>query len=499
MKRVFGIIAVFLVFAGVAYPQTLIKTASVAKYWLEGEKRIYRFTLDTVEIGRLEAVMKKVSTENGRRFCEIKENLSLDFSQDGKGLVFGVDGKLKVDDAGYFVSADIMVSAYDRQERIQANFSADAAVVTVARDNGEGGTRTITLPDHAYALDNYMIDQFELVLARHDLSPGKQLIVPVFSVQGIYAAEYEFAVVGKVQVQYGAFTDSVWQVDLMRPAQASIYIDRRHRIVQMIDHDQDLVAEIVIDPFAERRKPSKSLVEHINDQMIRLPVYGLYLLMAAVWLMFLGRDSYRLKWSYILFVIGGLLYPVIYITQVPLQKYYAIQVIGPAMAAGESIIFPALIPALITGLVQESLKLIPLLAAARWLKIKPLALISLGAFVGAGFGWIEACHIIAPMFQARTLTGYAFIERVFSMMFHATMGAAIGYGLARKKVWQFWLAAAGLHALANYLIVFVQLKKLTIKGLNIILAFYDMGLLSLMLLMRRSFKAFLMREKKGKR
>ena len=122
----------------------------------------------------------------------------------------------------------------------------------------------------------------------------------------------------------------------------------------------------------------------------------------------------------------------------------------------------------------------------------------LGAFVGAGFGWIEACNLIGPQFQARTLTGYALVERVFTIMFHTTMGAAIAYGVARRKIWQFWLTAVGLHAFGNYLIVFVQLKKLTIKSLNIILAFYDMALLALMIYLKRVYIAYQKRQRRGR-
>jgi RsiW-degrading membrane proteinase PrsW (M82 family) len=155
------------------------------------------------------------------------------------------------------------------------------------------------------------------------------------------------------------------------------------------------------------------------------------------------------------------------------------------------------VPALLTGLIQETLKLIPLLLAGRWLKLKPIALISLGAFIGAGFGWVEACHIVAPLFQARALTGYTLIERVFTIMFHATMGAALGYGVARKQIWQFWLAAVGLHTLGTYLIVFVQLKMLTIKSLNIIIGLYDIVLLIVMVGLQRMYKAAQSKDKKA--
>jgi hypothetical protein len=471
---------------------------SIEKYWREGEKRIYRFMIGDLDIGRLEAVMDDIDKKDGRLYYEIKEKLILNFTEQERSFVFGADGRLSVNDAGYFLSGEVEVRVDDRKEKIEASFDAKAGEIIARRGDEEAGARKISASGPVYALDNYMLDQFELALMSHTFLVGKPIIIPALSIQGMYAAEYEFAPVGKVQVQYGAFTDSVWQIDLVRPARASFYIDRGRRIVKWVDHDRDLTAEVVIDPFAKRGAPQKSLVEHINDHMIRLPIYGIYLLMAAIWLLFLGRDSYRLKWSYLLFILGGLAYPLIYITQAPLQESYATNVLAPAMGAGESIIIPAVIPALLTGLIQETLKFIPLLLIARFLRPNTAVLISLGAFIGAGFGWVEACHIIAPMFQARVLTGYALIERVFTIMFHVTMGAALGYGLGRRKIWQFWLAAVGLHAFANYLIVFVQLKMLTIKGINIILGLYDMALLAGMVYLRNVHKASQRMKKKKK-
>jgi hypothetical protein len=478
---------------------SLPKVGSIDQYWLEGEKKIYSFTVDGVEIGRLEAIMDDIYKKNGRVYCDIEEKLTLDFSLREQGYIFGVDGQLTVSGTGYFRSGEIDIRVDDREENIRLAYDASAKQIVIRRGDEEQATRSIDAPRPVFALDNYMIDQFEIALATHSLEPGKTIIIPGLSIQRIYTAEHEFHVLGKVQIQYGAFIDSVWQVDMLRPAQSSIYIDRKHRIVKLVDSAQDIVAEMIIDPFAERRAPQKSLFERINDQMVRLPIYGIYLLVSVIWLLFLGRGGFGIRWSYLLFILGGLVYPIIYITQAPIQKYYAIQVLAPALAAGESIFVPAVIPALMTGLIQESLKLIPLLIVVHLVKPKPVSLISLGAFIGAGFGFVEASHIIAPMFQERLLTGYILIERVFTVLSHTIMGALLGYGIARKKIWQFWLAAAGLHGLGNYLIIFVQLKILTIKGLNIIIGLYDIALLGGMIYLRRDFKRDELSSKKARK
>ena len=479
--------------------RTLPGVSGLEEYWPEGEKRIYRFIIEDREVGRLEAQLDDIDRKNGRPYFNFTEKLNIDLTSREQGSIIDLEGRLRVDASGYFQTADVVVGIDDLEERTRAAFNAPGGEIIARRGDDDQAARNIAVTGPVFAYDNYMIHQLEMALAMQPLTPDAGFTIPVFSIQGLYVTEYEFAVIGQVRVQYGAFTDSVWQVDMVRPAQASLFIDRKHRLVKLIDPGQKLNVEMVVDPYAQRQGPQKSLFERVNDHMTRLPIYGLYLFITFIWLLFLGRDSYRIGWSYILFIVGGLVYPVIYYTQAPLQQSYAINVLGPAMGAGESIIIPAIIPALITGVIQESLKLIPLLVIVRLIKPKAVTMISLGAFIGAGFGFVEACHIVAPLFQSHTLTGYSLIERVFTIMFHITMGAVLGYGLARNQIWQFWLAAVGLHTVSNYLVIFVQMKTLTIKGLNIILGLFDIALLVGTVYLQRVHKQYHLISKKARR
>jgi len=488
LKKLAIYLFIWIIAAGVVCGQNLPRVTDIEKYWPEGEKRLFEFFDGETKIGRLEAVMDDVGSKNGRKIYKIREELSLDLTQKRQGYALKAESEIELDNNANFMRGITELAVDEKKEIIVAEFDVSAAEIIIKRENGSVSERRLVSQVPISVLDNFLLDQLELVLAGYDFRPQKNITFRSFSIQGGYITEYEFDIFEKVELQYGPFTDSVWRIEMLRPSRASVYVDRAHRIVKFIDHDQNIAAELTIDPFARRMTPRKSFAEQIDDQMTRLPIYGLYILVSAVWLMFLGRDSYRIRWSYLFFLIGGLLYPVIYITQAPLQKYYAIQVLGPALGAGESIAVPAIIPALLTGLIQESLKFIPLLVAWRWLRLKPAALISLGAFIGAGFGCFEACHIVGPLFQKQVLTGYTLIERVFTIMFHMTMGAVLGFGLARKQIWQFWLIAVGLHALSNYLVVFVQMKVMTIKGLNIVLGLFDIALLAAVTYLQSRYK-----------
>lgn len=493
------IIGILVLLHGAVFAQTLPRVKKLDDYWPEGKKKTYSFTVDGQEVGRLDAKMDDIREVDGRQVYEIREDLSLDLSKQIEGFLYDISEKVRVNSSAYFLNAEASVRVGERQEEIRARLMADSGKVIFDRGKDEPGIRTVKVEGPVYAADNYMLDELEMILAMQDLTPGKSFTVPVVSPQGMYGAEYEFTVVGRSQAQYGPFTDSVWQINLVRPSEATIYIDREHLLVKYIDPAQKLTAELARNPFENRRQPAKSITQRIDDQISRTPIYGFFLLISVIWLIFLGRDSYRLHWSYILFVIGMIMYPITLITQVPLQQWYAIQVMAPALSKGQSILVPAIVPSLLTGFIQETLKFIPLFIIARSTKIKPLALISVGAFIGAGFGFAEACHIAGPVFQARALTSVTLVDRIFAVLLHIVLGAGMAYGIARRKTWQFWLVAVGLHSFATYMVVFVQLKVVTIKALQVILVIYDLMLLAAMMFLQTTFKRAHAKGKKGRR
>ncbi len=115
------------------------------------------------------------------------------------------------------------------------------------------------------------------------------------------------------------------------------------------------------------------------------------------------------------------------------------------------------------GLVQESAKLLPVWLA--WKRsgktLEPRMGLLLGAAAGIGFGLLEAqwvhnllfatgwnWNVIPAQYISALIT---FWERLVMVGLHAGMTALAGWGMAKGKCWQYFLAAAGLHALINYL------------------------------------------------
>jgi len=132
---------------------------------------------------------------------------------------------------------------------------------------------------------------------------------------------------------------------------------------------------------------------------------------------------------------------------------------------------PAII---ISGLVQEGSKLVPVLVywfrKGKFVDLK-LGLV-FGAAAGAGFGILEAQWIHNSIFAAGwswaivQTVGVAglvgFWERFFAVGFHVGASALAGYGLAKGKGWQFYLIVSLLHILLNYSVLFLRSGLLSI-------------------------------------
>lgn len=140
---------------------------------------------------------------------------------------------------------------------------------------------------------------------------------------------------------------------------------------------------------------------------------------------------------------------------------------------------------LLSGLVQEGAKLVPVVFW--WWRedkaIDPKLGLIIGAVAGAGFGifeaqWIHGMYFASFAFgftwEILTTSGLEAIvplwERFSTVAFHVAVSGLAGYGLARGWGWQSYLLAALLHSLINYSILFLQLGVLSIIQTEMIIA-----------------------------
>jgi RsiW-degrading membrane proteinase PrsW (M82 family) len=196
-----------------------------------------------------------------------------------------------------------------------------------------------------------------------------------------------------------------------------------------------------------------------------LVAIGLALAFGAIWLVCQWPPLFRRHWFWAVAVFSAFftLLAIVFI-QVPLQ-YYVGQALSHFWNATviNSWLLAAGIPGiLLSGLVQEGAKMVPMVFW--WWRsdrsIGPRLGLAIGAMAGAGFGIYEAFwvhgSVLASGWTLSLIGQYGFLgiapfwERFMTVAFHIAASSLAGYGLAKGLGWQFYLIAAGLHGLLNY-------------------------------------------------
>jgi len=203
---------------------------------------------------------------------------------------------------------------------------------------------------------------------------------------------------------------------------------------------------------------------------------GLAIAFGAVWLACYRPPLFKKPWLWAVLASSAFFtLAAVCFVQIPLQTW-AGQALGHFWSQEVLIrwILLAAIPQiLLSGLVQEGAKLVPVVVY--WQRsdrnIDPKLGLAIGAVAGAGFGIFElqwAHNLIFAsgwtwaLVQAGGFWALAgFWERFFAVAGLTAFSALAGYGLARGWGWRFYLIAAALHALLNYSIVLAQAGLLT--------------------------------------
>lgn len=218
---------------------------------------------------------------------------------------------------------------------------------------------------------------------------------------------------------------------------------------------------------------------------------GLAIAFGALWLAGYWPPLFSRHWLWAVLVSGAVLTLAgVSFIQIPLQSWVN-QLLQRSFSLEflmRWILIAGLPTILISGLVQEATKLLPVIAY--WWRqnrnIDPKLALVIGAVAGAGFGMLEAQWVHNSIFAAGwnwttvdrngliALTG--FWERFFITGFHAASCALAAYGLARGWGWQFYLLVSILHTLMSYSILFLQSGFLTRTAVEVFIA--DVALLT---------------------
>ena len=212
---------------------------------------------------------------------------------------------------------------------------------------------------------------------------------------------------------------------------------------------------------------------------------GLAIAFGAIWLAGYRPPLFKKLWLWAVLVGSAFLtLAAISFIQIPLQHWVqqALSQFWSPESAMRWLLLAGIPLMLITGLVQEGSKLVPVVVY--WWRsgksIDPKLGLAIGAVAGAGFAIFEAQYAHNLIFSYGwtwewvQIGGFwalgGFWERFFTVAAHIAFSALAGYGLAKGRGWQFYLIASGLHGLLNYGVILWQAGLLTDIHIEIYIA-----------------------------
>ena len=216
---------------------------------------------------------------------------------------------------------------------------------------------------------------------------------------------------------------------------------------------------------------------------------GLALAFGAIWFATYWTPILKKPWAWAVLVSSAILsLAAVSFIQIPLQYWSGLALLQffSNDVLMHWLLLTAIPAILLSGLVQEGSKLVPVVIY--WWRhdrsIDPRLGLAIGAVAGLGFGVFEAMWAHNNIFAAgwtweAVQTGgvvalAGFWERFFTLALHTAMSALAGYGLAKGWGWQFYLLASFLHAFANYSAVLFQSGLITIIQVEIFAAVWAM-------------------------
>ena len=212
---------------------------------------------------------------------------------------------------------------------------------------------------------------------------------------------------------------------------------------------------------------------------------GLAIAFGAVWLAGYRPPLFKKPWLWAVLVSSAFLtLAALCFIQIPLQTWagQALNHFWSQEVLMRWILLAAIPTILLSGLVQEGAKMVPVVVYWRrsGKNIDPKLGLVIGAMAGAGFAIFEAqwAHNLifasgwtwAAVQAGGFMALLGFWERFFTVAGHIAFSALAGYGLARGWGWQFYLIASVLHAVLNYSIVLVQTGTLNVLNAEIYIA-----------------------------
>jgi hypothetical protein len=450
--------------------------ATIEDFLIKDSTRTWLFSKDSIELGYLKSTYKGVTDCQGLEAHWIEEILDLDFTKIQAPAVISMHNNHYVDLYNAYIGDSMRVVANGIPQGLELVHRGDSlygSARNVARNEV-----AMPLRPGMMALDNNMIDQMELIFALTDLNVGDTLSDTFFVAQFVFRAEFEFIVDSVIALQVGDEIDSVFAMRMLAPMKQNILFSHSFGLLKIIDPVQGF--EITLIDKQTGQPYGMTVAKSSSGFFGALPLYLFYILVGLVFSIFVIKRYFNRLETYVMLILGAAGFSLLRYTQVPLQNWYGINYAIPGLQAGESLYYYAAVQALFSGLIQETLKLIPLILIMISRPPSKKSLVVLGMFTGMGFGIMEACAITGVAYKTGLMPFFSWgtFERIFAILFHTSTGAALGYAVAGgwKKVPAIWLLMVLIHSFSNLLIVFYQKEMIGLAPLELIVAAIDIVL-----------------------
>jgi len=459
IRSILPVLLFIATFASPLWAQRAVRgNGTLESYRPDGELRMWTFVVKDSTIGRLFSTVKGRKMINGVEAHIIEQRLGLDFSRTGGGAPINVEGRQFVADNGTYFGSELQVQTGEVTAKLEIERYGDSLDCKVDQGGRETNLRRQFSLD-GFAADLYLLDMQELFLAMRDIKVGDTISDTVFVPQIMQKQHVEATVnmfVDK-QVYKGKF-DSSFVIVYSQPQRMAFYFTPDKRLVKVEIPDQQIKAYLdIVRQFDVSKEPASG--NTVRSIASRLPAFAVYLVIALVSMALFAGSRLKRASLWLAFVVGAVAYLPVLITQMPLQTYLVEHQFIPAIAAGGSPYSWGLFPSLITGVIQELLKVGAILLIAYLIKQSPERLAVTGAVCGAAFGFAEACHLAILAVNLDTFS-WQLLQRGFMILYHTASGGLLGFGLTSGPTSRrFVLIFCGMvlfDALLRYLPVFVQ-------------------------------------------
>jgi RsiW-degrading membrane proteinase PrsW (M82 family) len=263
------------------------------------------------------------------------------------------------------------------------------------------------------------------------------------------------------------------------PANQILYFDGNGKLLKAYDPVQKITV-LRLPQGAKAEIASESLMSVLWK---RLPIYGLLAVFAAVWFLALAyRDFKRIDIA-VMIVGGGVLFWLSLKLLEFLQTTYFGFVLDPR-STSTSFSMVLLGSALLFAVIEELTKFVCVFGRSLMSQSHKVRLgIALGAAAGAGFALMQAGHMMQFTSTGGLVATSDLVQKFFAIGLNTATGAMIGFLIASRWMWAFYLIPVGLKMLFNWLAFFVQkgtMRPASYTVLTFVLTVVLLGALFLM-------------------